>query len=306
MEKAYKLQFAEEESGSLYLGSCGLSKTAPHHSFGPAVKPHYIIHFVISGKGLFRIRGNEYSLSQGQGFLIPPGELAYYEADGEDPWTYVWVGFFGTRSPQTVLQLGLSSASPIFRSTDADRIYQIVHDMTDRNTFSASDVLARNGLLQLFLSVIADSTVNEKNAPAGSNNYVQKAIGYIRDNYFNPIKVTDIAAFVCVNRSYLYSLFQQSLGVSPQQYLTSYRISKAVELLQLTDLSVESIAISCGYSDPMVFSKAFRQEKGSSPSAFRKDFRTNGTLQGREHLRQVEAFIEGKEHSLTSDPQNQE
>ena len=53
MEKAYKLDFAGEKTGSLFVNCCGCSRTDPLHSFGPAVKPHYLIHFVMSGKGKF-------------------------------------------------------------------------------------------------------------------------------------------------------------------------------------------------------------------------------------------------------------
>ena len=89
--------------------------------------------------------------------------------------------------------------------------------------------------------------------------------------------------------------------MSPQQYLSRYRIAKAEELLQLTSLPVESIAISCGYSDPIVFSKAFRQEKGVSPSAYRKSLPTGDNAGSKEHLQQVEQLIEEK-HLESNDP----
>ena len=303
MEKAYKLEFTEEESASLYVTYCGLSQTLPHHSFGPAIKPHYMIHFIISGKGRFSIGVKEYPLEAGYGFLITPEELVYYEADAEDPWTYVWVGFGGSQAGQIVSQLGLSLQQPVFRSDCSDRIYEIVHDMMEHNTFSVADVLERNGQLNLFLSVIASSAITEKNDPASANNYVQKAVSFIRGNYYNPIRITDVAAYVCVNRSYLYTLFQKAIGMSPQQYLTSFRIAKAVELLQLTKLPIESIAISCGYSDPMVFSKAFRQEKTVSPSAYRKEMQKGDARRNMDHLKQVEEFIEEKRTADTAEPE---
>ena len=96
MEKAYKLEFVGEKSGSLYVNCCGCSKTEPLHSFGPALKPHYLIHFILSGKGVFSTGENEYPLEAGYGFLITPEELAFYQADAEEPWTYLWVGFSGS------------------------------------------------------------------------------------------------------------------------------------------------------------------------------------------------------------------
>ncbi len=86
--------------------------------------------------------------------------------------------------------------------------------------------------------------------------------------------MTDIANYVCINRSYLYTLFKTHLGVSPQDYLANYRISQATELLTVTDLSIESIALSCGYTDPLIFSKVFKTKKGRTPSRYRKEILT--------------------------------
>ena len=303
MEKAYKLLFNTEESDDLYVYCCGLSKTLPGHSFGPALKPHFMIHYCLSGKGKFTIGGKTYPLKEGYGFLIVPDELAYYVADDKDPWTYAWVGFGGNRAQAIVSQLGLSVNQPVFKSTASEDIYDLVKDMMDHNTFSVEDVLRRNGLLSMFLSVIASGiSVTAKSDQGSANDYVTKAQDYIRSNYCNPIKVSDIANYVCINRSYLYTLFEKTLGISPQQYLTSYRIAKAVELLQLTSLSIESIAISCGYSDPLVFSKAFRQEKKLSPSQYRKSLPKSDTqAASKEHLLQVEKLIEER-HLESNDP----
>lgn len=303
MEKAYKLLFNTEESDDLYVYCCGLSKTQPGHFFGPALKPHFMIHYCLSGKGTFTMGGKKYPLKEGYGFLIVPDELAYYVSNQDDPWTYVWVGFGGRRAEAIVSQLGLSLLQPVFKCDASETIYDLIKDMMDHNTFSVEDVLRRNGLLSMFLSVIASSiSVTQKSDSGSANIYVTKAQAYVRSNYCNPIKVTDIADYVCINRSYLYTLFEKTLGISPQQYLTSYRIAKAMELLQLTQLPIEAVAISCGYTDPLVFSKAFKQEKKLSPTAYRKSLPKSDSEAGsKEHLKQVEELIE-KRHMQSNDP----
>ena len=70
MEQAYELKFSEDRNSALYVTCCGCSKTEPLHSFGPAIKPHYLIHYVMDGKGVFTIDGQEYPLRAGYGFLI--------------------------------------------------------------------------------------------------------------------------------------------------------------------------------------------------------------------------------------------
>ncbi len=292
MEKAYKLEFAGEQTGSLYVNCCGLSRTESLHSFGPALKPHYLIHYILSGKGKFSIGGKVYPLEAGYGFLITPDELAFYQADEKEPWTYVWVGFSGTQAVEYIANIGLSVRQPVFKSDASEELYQIVKDMMEHNTFGLSNELRRNGQLGVFLSVIAEGSRLEKaNEADRANIYVRKAVSFIQSNYCNPIKVTDVAEYVCINRSYLYTLFQNSMGMSPQQFLTTFRITKATELLQLTDLPIESIALSCGYRDPLVFAKAFRQMKKMSPSGYRKEMQRGGSRRNQEYLRQVEEFI---------------
>ena len=97
-----------------------------------------------------------------------------------------------------------------------------------------------------------------------------------------------MADYVCINRSYLYTLFQNYLGMSPQQFLTTFRITKARELLESTNYPIESIALSCGYSDALVFTKAFHAMKGMSPSKYRKESHKEST---KEQLQEVEGLL---------------
>ena len=289
MEKAFKLDFENDKTGSLYVNCCGCSRTESLHSFGPASKPHYLIHYVLDGKGTFRFHDKEYRLEAGYGFLIQPNELAFYQADEKDPWSYLWVGFGGSRAGEYLAAMGLSARHPIFACQRDQELYDIVKDMMEHNTFGVADDLRRNGQLGVFLSILAESAgVVEKDEEDKGNQYVKKAVSFIQSNYCNPIKVTDVADYVCIYRSYLYTLFQNYLGMSPQQFLTTFRITKARELLDSTSYPVESIALSCGYNDAMVFAKAFRAMKGMSPSQYR---RMSHREKSREQLREVEGLI---------------
>lgn len=289
MEKAFKLDFKNDRTGSLYANNCGCSQTQPLHSFGPASKPHYLIHYVLSGKGVFRVNHKEYHLEAGYGFLIRPGELAFYQADEENPWCYLWVGFAGSRADEYLQAMGLSERHPIFCCERSDELYEVVKDMMEHNTFGIANDLRRNGQLGVFLSIIAEGAkVVDRDEEDKGNQYVKKAVSYIQDNYCNPIKVTDVAEYVCINRSYLYTLFQHYLGMSPQQFLSAYRLTKARELLDSTAYPIESIALSCGYGDALVFTKAFRALWGVSPSGYRKEYRKENN---REKLKQLEELI---------------
>lgn len=271
MENSYILPSGERPFSDLYLYFCGYEECRPGHSFGPAVRPCYIIHYIVSGKGTYRAGGRVYELEAGQGFLITPGSQTFYQADTEDPWTYLWIGFDGSQAARYLSGIGLGENRLTYRSSQGEQLKNTVMTMLQHNTGAASNQFMLESLLYTFFSLLAEDldVLLAPGAMAGSQ-YIRRATEFIRDNYFRPIRVTNIAAYVCINRSYLYSLFQKELHTSPQEYLSNYRLTRAAELLLITDLSVEGVALSCGYGDPLVFSKAFKAKNGLTPTQYRK------------------------------------
>lgn len=98
MENACQIKLNPVKFTDFRLCYCGYEECEPGHSFGPAVKSHYVLHYVLSGKGVFRLNNQLYSISKGEAFLIPPDVRAYYAADNDDPWVYLWVGFDGEQA----------------------------------------------------------------------------------------------------------------------------------------------------------------------------------------------------------------
>ena len=80
-----------------------------------------------------------------------------------------------------------------------------------------------------------------------------------------------IANFLNIERTYLYRLFKDITGTSPQEYLLDYRIRRACSLLKDTKLPVSDIARSVGYDDSLYFSRLFKQKKGRTPTQYRKE-----------------------------------
>ena len=270
MEKKLTLKTTDDTAANLYISNCGIHITKPCEKFGPASRPHYMLVYVLEGTGLFASKGVKYSLKKYDGFLITPNELACFESDKKDPWTYLSVSFNGNNMAELLESFGLSSETPFFKSSKSDEIHHIITEMAENKTFAFDAELKRSSLFYSFLSIIAENYSNETNR---SLNYVNKAIKYMYGNYSNPIKITDVSDYVCINRSYLYTLFMNEMGTSPHQFLSDIRLNKACELLLNTNFPVESIALSCGYMDSLVFTKAFKQVKKLSPSAYRKNNR---------------------------------
>ena len=96
------------QSHAVSVYFCGREKCESGYSYGPMMRTQYILHYVVSGKGIFRTKNTVHHVSQGQAFLITPDQVSYYEADKENPWEYIWVGFDGTEVPSMMEKVGFS------------------------------------------------------------------------------------------------------------------------------------------------------------------------------------------------------
>ena len=89
--------------------------------------------------------------------------------------------------------------------------------------------------------------------------YIKEALSYIEQNFQNNITIEDIASFCGLNRSYFGKIFHDSIGKSPQEFLITYRMTKAAELLKLTSLSIADIGNAIGISESVTFFKSIQE-----------------------------------------------
>lgn len=203
MEDSYVLQVRERQFSDLYLCFCGYAQCRPRHSFGPAVRPNYIIHYILEGKGSYSLGGTRFELEAGQGFLIEPGVQTFYQADQGEPWTYLWVGFDGERAAEYLRGMGLGENRLIYQSSRGERLKEIVREMLRHNTYTTANQFVLEGLLYCFFGALSeDLDVMSAREAGGGSLYVRKAVEFIQDNFCNPIRIIDIADYVCINRSY--------------------------------------------------------------------------------------------------------
>jgi AraC-like DNA-binding protein len=129
------------------------------------------------------------------------------------------------------------------------------------------------GHFYLFLDCLIRSSQSTqlKKTDTLRNFYIKEAISFVEQNFQNDITVEEIANFCGLNRSYFGKIFHENVGKSPQEFLISYRMIKAAELLKLTKLSIADIGQAVGYPNQLHFSRAFKKVYGISPKQWRKE-----------------------------------
>ena len=269
------LENLKKDSVDLCLIYCGEENCAPGWRYGPNKRDSYVLHAVVKGKGILEIRGTTHHLTQGDLFLIPAGEEAWYEADEEDPWTYIWVGFTGIKAGEYMQKSGFSDEILIRQTENLEKLLKYVRQMLTYYHLSPTNELKRNGLLLFFISTLMDDYEQNRAYPPEQQKHqnsihVRHAMEYINANYDKRIRIGELAEHIGVNRMYLTNSFKKTMGSSPQEYLLNFRMAKAKLFLKETDLSIGEVAERVGYPDQLAFSKMFKGHFGVSPKAYRE------------------------------------
>ena len=99
--------------------------------------------------------------------------------------------------------------------------------------------------------------------------YVLEAMAYIGEHYHEPnIGVAAIAQHLGISEGHLSHTFKKETDYTLLNYLTRYRIHKAMELLRDCRTKVYEVAERVGYRDITYFSATFKKVTGMSPSEF--------------------------------------
>ena len=102
-----------------------------------------------------------------------------------------------------------------------------------------------------------------------SNRYVQTAIEYIENNYVDQgFSITKLSESMSVSEGHISRLFKSETDHSINNYLTRYRIKKAMDYLKDVNVKVYEVAEKVGYSDIAYFSNTFKKLVGKTPSDY--------------------------------------
>ena len=252
----------------------GCQKCCHDYSFGPIIRANFVIHYVKSGKGVLHLDGNTFEVRAGQAFITFPNMLAHYKADSADPWNYNWVHFNGRRALDMLYQCGITAHQPIFTPDTNDcGLRECMTEMLNDHVHEYSCI---SNMYRLFQIMALHSLTRPKPEAVEANlRYVNLVVQYIKQKYFEQIRVSDIADYCSLNRSYLSKVFKDATTYSIQEYLINFRIKKARQLLSTTGQTIQYVAYSVGYQDPLAFSRIFRKETGLSPSEYRQKSQNN-------------------------------
>ncbi len=102
------------------------------------------------------------------------------------------------------------------------------------------------------------------------------ALAYIEANLEEPLEQEEIARACFCSLSTLQKVFRYALRLGVKDYVDRRRLTQAARALLTGDARVVDVALRYQYQSPEVFTRAFRRLWGTSPSAFRREWRFSG------------------------------
>lgn len=229
----------------------GEHKCESGYTYGPFARDCYLIHFCISGCGTLTDRHGTHAVSAGELFVIRPEEVTVYSADRVHPWDYRWVGFVGRDAEKfdtgcSVYKIPAGIAERISEAVELEELSPEIYKS-----------IIYELIYRLFTASVEDVDTHGK---------LHKIRKYIRFNYMEPLRVSEIARSFGFERSYLSRIFKRRYGVGIKEYITEVRLDNARTFLE-RGYNVSESAHLVGYEDEFNFSKAFKRRFGVSPSA---------------------------------------
>ena len=139
---------------------------------------------------------------------------------------------------------------------------------------SGSDVMFESLSRVFLVKLVTKYGENRSEEIEYSHNFTarhyKRVLDFVTENFGRPIQIEDLAQEVGISTSHFARLFKQVIGDTPYQFIMRYRVERAAKMLTDPKISVIDIALTCGFSDQPHLTRIFKQFRGVTPKAWRR------------------------------------
>ena len=101
--------------------------------------------------------------------------------------------------------------------------------------------------------------------------FVKSQLDWLEANFADPnLKIEDMVAQTNLSRTAYYNQIKELTGQSPKEFISDFRLKKAIMFLENTNDSIVDVATKTGFNDPVYFARTFKQKTGLTPSKYRE------------------------------------
>ncbi|MBS7008977.1 AraC family transcriptional regulator [Anaerostipes sp.] len=134
------------------------------------------------------------------------------------------------------------------------------------------EMLLRSALSKLWclLLSVSEPLLDQRNPHNGSDEKIKSMMQFVQEHYAQKLTVLQIASAAYISERECFRIFRQNLGMTPLEYVKSFRIQQACIMLSDLNMSISFIGQSCGLGSSSYFAKAFREALGCTPKEYRR------------------------------------
>lgn len=231
---------------------------------------HWYLHFHKNYELAFVLDGQTELILGSQTFQMHPGDFALvlpYELHGyrTPEHSKVWIAVFSADFVSSFARTteNKQAVTPVFRCS------QPVLDFLQHQLVfvKKQDTLMMKAALYAVCSTFLNSVTLE-DAPRDIN-FAQQVIAFVEENFRSDITLRDLAASFGYEYHYVSRQFHRQFPLHFKQFLNIYRTEFARDQLLYTDCSITDIALQAGFQNVRSFNRAFLEQMGMTPTAFR-------------------------------------
>lgn len=187
-----------------------------------------------------------------------------------DSFESIWVHIAGANSYELFEEIERSDGN-LIKCKDIQHVEKLLFRIFNgiKSDNPPTELNISLDIYKLFAELLNPQSAKSK----GENSYedcVQIVKEYISENLNENLTVGKLAEIVNMSSSHFSRIFKRQTGFSPYEYILISRLNRAKYLLQVSDMTVASIAYETGFNSESNFIFFFTENAGISPGKFRK------------------------------------
>lgn len=222
---------------------------------------------------LYKHGGKTYNVAAETAIIFPPNyPYFYHNPNGEymDDWLH-----FSIDSPDNTLPVPIEPCV-FFHVDNTDFLTVYLRQILWENAYTAFPAKEQNvdHLMSILFNHLS-TFFSEKDAHTYYNPYYQKLKQVriaMQDNYYEPKPSEYYAAKIGISQSHFQHLYKELFGIPFQKDYIKMRIDYSKSLLETSEMSIEQISETCGYSSSVHFHRQFKEMTNMTPAKYRKLF----------------------------------
>jgi len=245
-----------------YPNACG-------HRMKRSKPDDHLLFYCVDGSGLVNHGDERSQVTAGDVVLLRQGVPHEYAADTKAPWSLYWLHFQGVRATEFCEHVNGGGEQPIVHVGVLPALIALFNTiLAARHTgySSLSFIHAANQIRQLFTHIAIDAQTPTGHQGALDLSLIQ---AFMRENLHRSLDLDMLAHVAGLSKFHFSHRYRLATGYPPMRHLTHMKMEAACRLLDTTDHSIQHIASTLSFDDPLYFSRAFRRVIGCSPRHYR-------------------------------------